>query len=298
MNKKREKYLIFHVEGGMGKSVLSTAVIRALKKGYPDRKIIIVTAWDAPIFYNPAVYRFYTINQFQYFYDTYIKDQDVKIFRHEVYHHESHILEQKHITESWCDMIGVKYDGYKPEIYLNPRELEIAKDKIKPTNKPIMLIQSHGGSAQQYSKKSWFRDMPIELAQQLVNHYKSKYRILHIRTNDQLPLQGVEQLTLPLRELYAVFPLSSKRIFIDSFASHIAAALDLQSTVLWVGNKPKIYGYKEHINITCDLEYKREFTKFNYLEKHRIDGQIQEFPYDTINMFDINEIIKAVDSQK
>ena len=139
--------------------------------------------------------------------------------------------------------------------------------------------------------------MPIELAQQLINHYKSRYRILHIRTNDQLPLQGVEQLTLPLRELYAVFLLSSKRIFIDSFSHHVAAALDLQSTVLWIGNSEKVFGYKEHINIRPSAKYTNNMDKYTYIHPD-ITGLAQSFPYDTINMFDINEIIKAVDRQK
>lgn len=298
-NKKDEKYLIFHSEGGHGKQTMATAVIRALKKQYPDRKIIWVTTWDGPAFYNPYVYRFYTAGQMQYFYDDYIEGKDVKIFRQEVYHYEDHILQKKHLTESWCDMYGIPYDGYKPDLILNPREIEIAKDKIKPDGRPIMLLQSHGGSPKtQYSKKSWFRDIPIQIAQALVDHFKSQYRILHIKSPEQPVLQGVEQLTLPFRELYAVFPLSTKRLFIDSFSQHVAAALGLQSTVCWIGNKPDVYGYPEHINVMPKAKYVRELTKFSYLEKFQIDGQVQQFPYDNINLFEMGEIIDAVNRQK
>lgn len=88
-----DKYIIFHSEGGHGKQVMSTAVIRAIKKQYPDRKIIVVTAWDAPFFYNPDVWRFYTFGQMQYFFDDYIKE-DTMIFRQEVYHTEDYILKE------------------------------------------------------------------------------------------------------------------------------------------------------------------------------------------------------------
>lgn len=296
---KDDKFLVFHSEGGHGKQVMATAVVRALKKQYPEYKIIWVTTWDGPAFYNPNVYRFYTMGQVQYFFDDYIKE-DTKIFRQEVYHAEDHILQRKHLTESWCDMYGIKYDGSKPELYLNPREIEIAKDKIKPeSGKPIMLLQTHGGSPQsQYSKKSWFRDMPIETAQEIVNFYKKDYRILHIKTHEQPTLNDVEPLTLPLRELYAVFPLSTKRLFIDSFAQHVAAALDLQSTVLWIGNKPEVYGYDKHINVVTKKEEIREFTKFSYLEQFDISGQVQQFPYDDVNVFELGDIIKAVNKQK
>ena len=293
-----DKFAILHTEGGHGKQVMATAVCRAIKKAYPDYKLIVVTAWDGPFFYNPDVWRFFTFGQMQYFFDDYIKE-DTKIFRHEVYHSEDHILQRKHLTKSWCDMYNIPWDGYKPKIYLNPREIEIARDKIKPDNRPIMLLQTHGGAPNgQYSKKSWFRDMPIEIAQKLVNYFSKSYRILHIKSPEQPNLQGVEPLTLPYRELYAVFPLSQKRLFIDSFAQHVAAALDLQSTVVWIGNKPEVFGYPEHINITPSANYVRELNKFSYLDQFDISGQIQQFPYDTINVFDINKIIEAVNKQK
>ena len=296
--KEDDKYVVFHSEGGHGKNIQATAVIRAIKKAYPDRKIIWVNSWDGPAFYNPNVFRFYMLNQMQYFYTDYIKE-DTIIFRQEVYHSEDHILKRKHLTQSWCDMYNIPYDGYTPELYINPREIEIVKDKIKPDGKPIMLLQTHGGSPNtQYSKKSWFRDMPIEIAQKLVNYYSKSYRILHIKTPEQPILQNVEPLTLPIRELYAVFPLSTKRLFIDSFAQHAAAAMGLQSTVVWIGNKPEIFGYPEHINILPSANYVNELTKFSYLEDFSIDGQIQQFPYDTVNVFDINKIIEAVNIQK
>jgi len=295
--KEEDKFVILHTEGGHGKQVMATAVCRAIKKKYPDRKLVVVTAWDGPFFYNPDVFRFYTFGQMQYFFDDYIKE-DTIILRQEVYFSEDHILQRKHLVESWCDMYSIESDGIKPKIYLNPREIEIAKDKIKPDGRPIMLLQTHGGSNQQYSKKSWFRDIPIEIAQKLVNYFSKSYRILHIRTPEQPALQGTELLNLPLRELYAVFPLSTKRLFMDSFAQHVAAALDLQSTVVWIGNKPEVFGYKENINITPNGGYVREFNKFSYLDQFAIDGQIQQFPYDTINMFDINKIIEGVNKQK
>lgn len=296
--KSDDKFVILHSEGGHGKQIMATAVCRAIKKKYPDRKLIVVTAWDGPFFYNPDVWRFYNFGQMQYFFDDYIKE-DTIILRHEVYHTEDHILQRKHLTQSWCDMYDIPYDGYEPKIYLNPRELEIAKDKIKPDGRPIMLLQTHGGSPTgQYSKKSWFRDMPIEIAQKLVNYYSKSYRILHIKAPEQPTLNNVEQLVLPFRELYAVFPLSTKRLFIDSFSQHVAAALGLQSTVVWIGNKPEIFGYPENINITPSANYVRELNKFSYLDQFDISGQIQQFNYDTVNLFDINKIIEAVNKQK
>jgi len=293
-----DKYIIFESSGGHGKQICATAVIRAIKKQYPDRKLIWITPWDGPAFYNPDIFRFFVFNQIpQYFKDDYLKE-DTIIMKHEPYNETNHILRKEHLTETWCKMFNVPFDGYKPKIYLNPRELEIARDKIKPDNRPIMLIQSTGGAPQgQYSKKSWYRDMPVEIMQKLINYFNKSYRILHIKSPEQPVFQGVEPLTLPYRELYAVFPLSTKRLFIDSFAQHVAAALDLQSTVVWIGNSPKVFGYPENINILPNAEVINNFDKFSYLQDD-ISGQIQAFPYDTVNLFDINKIIEAVNKQK
>jgi hypothetical protein len=159
-----------------------------------------------------------------------------------------------------------------------------------------MLLQTHGGGAS-YSKKSWYRDMPVEIAQKLVDYYGKSYRILHIRNPDQPALQGVEVLNLPLRELYGVFQLSSKRLFIDSFAAHTAAALGLQSTVLWVGNSHKVFGYDEHINLYPNANIINNLDKYSDLIED-ISGFVNQFPYDTVNLFDINKIIEAVNKQK
>lgn len=296
--KTDDKYVIFHTEGGHGKQVAATAVCRAIKKKYPDRKLVVVTAWDAPFFYNPDIFRIYNFGQMQYFYSDFIKE-DTIILRHEVYHSEDHILQRKHLTQSWCDMYDIPWDGESPQIYLNPRELELAKDKIKPDGRPIMLLQTHGGSPQnQYSKKSWYRDIPIEIAQKIANLYSKTYRILHIKTPDQPVLANVEPLTLPLREIYAVFPLSSKRLFMDSFAQHVAAGLGLESTVLWIGNKPEVYGYQIHNNILPSANYVREFNRYSYLDQFDISGNVSQFNYDTVNVFNMNEIVEAVNKQK
>lgn len=292
-----DKYIIFEISGGHGKNIAATAVIRAIKKQYPDYKIVVVGSWDGPFFNNPDVFRFFVQGQMLYFKDDYVKD-DTIIFKHDPYGETNHILGKEHLTETWCKMFNIKYDGQKPSLYPNPREIEIAKDKIKPDNRPIMLLQTHGGSPNtQYSKKSWYRDMPIEIAQKLVNYYAKSYRILHIKNPDQPTLQGVEMLNLPLRELYAVFPLSTKRLFIDSFAQHVAAAMDLQSTVVWIGNKPNVFGYDSHINILPSAEIVNVFNKHTYLTDD-ISGFVQSFPYNTVNLFDINKIIEAVNKQK
>lgn len=303
MNKtdNNKKYIILVINGGHGKVIMSTAVISAIKKQYSDRKIIVVAAWDAPLSGHPDIWRYFTFNQIQnYFYDDYVKNKDVLIFQHDPYHETSYLLREKHLNETWCELFNINYNNEQPKIYLNPREIEIAKDKIKPDDgKPIMMIQTHGGlPSHQYSKKSWARDMPIEIAQKIVNYYSKSYRVMHLRLEEQPKLQNVEVLSLPHRELYAAMTFSKKRLFIDSFAQHTAAALGLSSTVCWIANDPKVFGYKMHNNIRPNVDKISELNKYSFLEEYNITGDIYQFPYDTINLFNIDEIMESLKSQQ
>ena len=52
------KHAIFHIEGGIGKHVASTAVVKAYKKQNPDRKIIVVCAWPEVFLNNKDIHQF------------------------------------------------------------------------------------------------------------------------------------------------------------------------------------------------------------------------------------------------
>lgn len=293
---EKNEYIIFHVEGGLGKNIAATAVVKAINNQYPNKKIVVVTAWEEAWYHNPNVYRVYKFGQLSYFYDDFVFD-NTKIFRYDPYHSEDFILKRDHLVPLWCKQFGIEYNGEAPEMFLTPREIEMAQDKIQPqAGLPIMVIQTNGGAGGQYSKKSWARDIPIDTAQEIVDHYKNKYRILHIRREDQPALNNVEPLTLPLRELFPVLLLSSKRLLIDSFVQHFCAAAELPSVVCWVSNTPNMFGYDINKNIMPVQDKISKFNKYAYLEENDITGNISEYPYPSLDIFNKNEIIEAIDS--
>ena len=54
-----EKYFIWHIQGGLGKNIAGTALIKDIKAKYPDRKLIMVTSWPEVFLNNPDVDRVY-----------------------------------------------------------------------------------------------------------------------------------------------------------------------------------------------------------------------------------------------
>jgi hypothetical protein len=285
-------YSIFHIEGGLGKNVLATAVISSLKKSDPERNIIVVTAWPAAWFNNPNVSQIQPIGQHANFFKNFVKGKDCKIFRQEPYHTEDYILNKSHLIQIWCDLIGVKYDQTLPQLYFSPLELETVRNKmLSGVTKPIFLMHTNGGgpNGRPYS---WYRDLPTQNILDIVNHFKNDYHIYQIGYENQLLIEGCHKLTLDTREILASPYFCRKRLFIDSFSQHAAAALGQKSVVCWIGNRPEILGYEQHINIFPNVEPVYDTLHSSYLDDADISGNPIQFPYDRLKIFDSEEIIK------
>jgi hypothetical protein len=288
-----EKFVVLSISGGIGKNILATALVKGLKKKFNDRKIIILTAWKDVWLYNPDVFRSYNFQSASYFYDSFIKDKDVRIFALEPYQTESYILKKEHLLESWFTLCGLTYEDEKPELFFNQREVEYVKNNIVK-NDPILLIQTHGGG-QSEMKHSWMRDMPLETAYEIIQNFKGSMRIIHIRRPDQLPLPDTEVFEGTIRELFVLIRFSLHRVFIDSMCQHAAAALDKKSTVLWIRNHPLVLGHPIHDNIVTDAPNDLETCDFSLLEAFDISGQIQQCPFkEGTKLFDSKEIIESI----
>lgn len=299
-----KKYSIFHLQGGIGKHVAATAVAKAIKNNFPDRKLIVVCAYP-DIFINLSfVDRVFLLGGTQYFYQEYIQNKDSLIFHHEPYYTTNHIHKRKRLIENWCEMHQLKFDNERPEVKFNKLQWDLSR-KFWLRKKPIMVIHTSGGPMTTDAKPySWTRDMPPELAQELVDYYKKDYHIYQVTKMNSPKLEGAEhvfatqQQSLSLMEFFSILLHSKKRILIDSSLQHAAAALRKKSTVLWNGTSPKVFGYDVHDNICTDVPYDFKLPG-SYLFDFDFNGNEIEYPYtDDVKLFDINKIIESVNNQQ
>jgi len=247
---------------------------------------------------NPNVSRVLAFGNLNYFYPDHIEGQDSKLFLQDPYNEEDFIYQRGHLIEVWCKMNGIKYNGEQPEIFITAKE----KTSFAPmfaSERPIMVIQTNGGVPNQTDKYSWPRDLPIGTAQKIVNAFAGEYNIVHLRRKDQLQLQNTYPVTAEFRQIVVLLMMSQKRLFIDSFAQHAAAALGLHSVVCWVANVPSQFGYDVHTNLIANqptLKPELRNTQFN---KYNIMGQPIDFPYNSEDeIFDADTIIQALRSDK
>jgi hypothetical protein len=296
-------YSIFHVQGGIGKHIAATAVAKAIKNNHPDRKLVIACAYPEIFINLKFVHRVYQIGNTQYFYQNYVQQKDSILFHHEPYYTTNHIHKKKRLIENWCEMYGLKYNNEQPELVFNRVQYDVSK-KFWKRDKPLMIMHTHGGLMSTDAKPyAWTRDMPIDIAQELVDHYKSDYHIFQLTKMNSPKLVGAEhifstpQKLLTLMEYFSILLHSKKRILIDSCVQHAAAAIRAKSTVLWNGTSPKVFGYDIHHNICTEIPYDFKLPG-SYLFDFDFNGNEVEYPFpDQAQLFDVNKIIETVDLQ-
>ncbi len=296
-------YSVLHIEGGLGKNVAATAVAKCIKENHPDRELIVVCSYPEVFLHLPFVHRVYRIGIAPYFYETYIEipkgstRKETLIFKHEPYFTNDHIYKKKPLIENWCEFYGLEYSNEQPELNISKRIREYVAIKYQ-RQKPIMLIQSNGGLLQgQNMHYAWTRDMPKELVQAVVNKYSQKYHILQVCRSEFNVAHGAEGVFNPMSnlELFALLSLSEKRLLIDSCLQHAAAALDIPSTVLWVGSPSKVFGYDLHSNIQANPPKDKIKLPDSYLFDYNFEGLLHEYPYSSDEkLFNIEEIFETL----
>jgi len=295
---------ILSISGGLGKHLYLTAAVKVLKNTYPSRDVICVVAWPELFADLPGVKRVYPLGGTQYFYDEYIEGKDPLIFAQEVYFHTDHVLQRSPLIETWCKVYGLPYNGEKPYIKINPEQRRAIKNFYDPIigGKPFLLIHTAGGLFTNTNPYSWARDLPIDVASKVADHFKKTHFIMQVcrPSAPKIPNVFVRNEQLSNTELIGLLELTDKRLLIDSSLQHGCACLGLKSTVLWNATSPKIFGHDLHDNIQAKEKPAKEIPGA-YLFKFQFDQNPNEMPYeeeDLKDLYNLDQIISSLESQK
>ena len=289
------KYSIFHIEGGIGKNIVATNVVRSIKNAYQDRELVVVTPYPEVFIHNPYIYRVYKTGLCPYFYEDFIKDKDTIVFKHEPYNSNGVITRQQNLAEAWCGSLNLKSDRVQPELYFNQIEQENAGLLFQKysNGKPMIALQTNGGlgTANNNINFNWFRDLPPVYAQQLVNEFSHNFNFVQIRHSGQTVLENVTQIDVPIREMFLLLSQVKGAVCIDSVVQHVMAAYNKPSLVCWIGNSPVVYGYALHSNLISNLRTSYQNIE-SYLDPYPLQPQGHQCPteYDVTKLFNYNDI--------
>jgi ADP-heptose:LPS heptosyltransferase len=286
--------IIFDISGGLGKNILSTAVLKALRKGNPKANIIVLTSYPDVFISNPNVNKVLVHGTAVGLYKDYIMGKKSKVFVTDPYTCSDYLTESKHLIEIWCKLCEVPYKGEMPELFLSKTEIEYFAPFYK-LEKPIMVIHPNGGPQDQPLKYSWTRDIPSPVIQEVIEHYKNKYTIVQVKREDQIIYNNTVGAIDSFRSIAVLLMLSERRLLIDSSVMHIAAALDLASVVCWIGTNPKVFGYDLHNNIVANPGDLKLNLDHQYYQKLPLFEDISKCPYSDLNtVFDSKSIIETL----
>ena len=287
------KYILFQINGGIGKCIAATAVCKAIKKKFPERELLVVSGYPEVFLNNPNVKKSYAFGNISYFYQDYVEGKDIEVLIHDPYLTTDAVKESKHLIEIWCDLYNLPYNNEKPELFITQRELDAYQSQVR-VDKPIMIMQTNGGG--DINKPySWARDLPTSVVLSIIEEFRNYYAIVHVRREEQQSYQNTIQLTGNLRHILAVTMLSEKRLVIDSFLQHALAGLNLPAVACWVVNTPKLFGYDIHTHILANTFTVQPELRNAYLQKFNIGGDDMEFPYNSEReIFDVDAIIRAL----
>lgn len=286
--------IIFQINGGIGKCILATSVIEKIHDQYPEDQLIVMSGYPEVFLNNPYVHRSFGFGQTTYFYQDYIEGKEFRIFAHDPYLDTEFVKQSEHLSATWARMFGIPEPTPTPKLYLTSREWEFYGNKFR-SEKPILLMQTNGGAANQEQKYSWARDIPSVVVQAVIQEFANTHHIVHIKREDQIGYQGTTPVTDNFRALAVLIALSDKRLLMDSFAQHTAAALGKKSTVLWIANRPEVFGYDIHDNILAKAFTKQPELRHAYFQKFDIAGNLLEFPYNNeAEMFDVKQVINSL----
>ena len=202
----QKKYSLFHLQGGFGKHIAATAVAKCIKNNFPSRELIVTGVW-VEIFQNlPFVDRVYQMGNTSYYYQTYVEGMDSLVFANEPYFTTDHVNKTLPLVQTWCKMYNLDYNGEMPQIKFNPLQRKGAKDfwPSRANGKPIMVIQTNGGMYQEQRPYLWARDMPVVLAQKIVDRYADEYHIFQVTNSSFLPREPSPKMTSYLSSLISL----------------------------------------------------------------------------------------------
>jgi hypothetical protein len=215
--------LVLHVNGGLGKCIMATAVIASYKRQYPAAKIVVVSGYPEVFVNNPYVYKNFPFTTTNLWTD-YYGNSCWKVSAHDPYMEESWIKnESKHLIAIWCKMLGVTPVQNTPLLYFSGPEVDELNAMIK-VDKPLMVVQSTGGA--HASARSWTRNPPMSEFNDYLAQYMETHFVLHLAVPETPLLSNVHQRidNLNRRQAMALIHYASAFVGIDSFGQHARAA--------------------------------------------------------------------------
>ena len=284
MTKSKQSTLLLHINGGLGKCIMATAVIESYKAANPEQKIVVVSGYPEVFVNNPAVDRNFSFST-PYLWQDYYSREDVKISAEDPYFTESWIKNKKiHLIDIWCEMLGVLSTQKHPMLYFSGPEVDELNALVR-VDKPLMVVQATGGT--NAAARAWTRNPPLPELDEYLKQYMETHFVLHLAVPETPLLNNVHQRVdnLNRRQAMCLIRYAHGFVGIDSFGMHVrASGFAAGPTTIFfpLEESVKRLGYDGFTNLvpteTVQKMLRKSQDYFATLFKHSIDSVGENCP--------------------
>lgn len=260
---KEADTIVLLISGGIGRNLMSTAVVRNIKKAYPDKDIVVLAGCPDIFLRNPYVKKILNHGQPVYFYEDYIKAKKTVVLTVEPYQHFDYVYKKKHFVECWCEMLDIPCDSVYPEIFFGETEQRMAELYCEKFDKDMVLLQHCGGKVPEdksekqkiISKSGMYkRNLKEQTIQEIVDGLINRgYMVGSVQADTQFCPSMADKINFPIRAIIALIPYVAEVICVDSFLMHGTAVFKKKSLAIWGGTSPKVLGYEHNVNLTREV---------------------------------------------
>lgn len=246
------------LNGGIGKHVCATTLLRYIQEKEPDSQITVISGYPEVFLFNPRVHRnlhFMT----SYVFDDYINGTDLRIG--DPYHLMEYYGNEKHISQVFPKAYRFESENENtyPELYIGDEEQRKVKEFAMQSKNPLITIQATGGNQMMQSphkdpKQFSPRDLSLEVAQKIVDICVARgFNVIQVALPQEYHLKNVVIFEgQPFRSYIPIIPHISAHIGIDSAMMHAVAAFKKEALIFWNNTHEKTLGYPNMINVHRD----------------------------------------------
>ena len=253
---KNDLVRIFILDGGIGDIICSTPMIERARKEFPNKKIIVRTFYPDVYFHNPNVDVLYSANSINDMFEKWVKPlKDYKsILKRDLYNFPTYSMFPGKVSEIWCKLYDIPYDGDNTKLYLTKEEEEESIQFLKSFDREVILIQPFssrfiGNPGQPLTEnKDWF----AESWQEVVKELQFSYDIVQVGGKNEETIKGVSfnvSGTTNFRQTMALVKNSLTFVTLDSFINHVGPAVGKPGVVLFGRSNPLTFGHDMNSNI-------------------------------------------------
>tara|TARA_B100000989_G_scaffold206850_2_gene156693 strand:- start:2876 stop:3841 length:966 start_codon:yes stop_codon:yes gene_type:complete len=238
LNQKEKWLTVVDRLGAPGDALITSNVIRYIKKTYPRIKINCITPNPELIKFDPDID---SLNQNETFY-SFDSSYWELIQRKE---------KKENIVEHNLKKLGISNFKYKANFHLSKDEVRWGKQKVEALghNKLVLAICT--------KSKEKVKNWPKPMWDELLNLLHIRFSIIQLGDKHEPFFSSVTRFAgkLSMRESASILSHANYFIGPDSLLMHIANGLNIPSTIIFGGSRPvDCFGYSENVNLKSTPE--------------------------------------------